>query len=225
MEELRASRLSRDRDGAVWFETPEARALDREGERGLGRHPLNGEPITSARTSRTHRLCLEERGFDLKINVWARTPLSPAADEDRLAGARDHEDRWSVVLYSTSASCHGRVFLTRMGRRTGSSCSDVLEAVGKDATRILLLSAARSQLDFDFELAGAAIERQPVYYVQLRARRGSRHLPHGADAASRSTAAELAALTNPASMRSSSSVCAPRGCFADIVGSPRRCTC
>ena len=44
---------------------------------------------------------------------------------------------------------------------------DVLDAVGKDAARFLLLQrGADSQLDFDFELAVQQSNDNPVYYVQ-----------------------------------------------------------
>src|SRR2546425_12470051 len=70
LEELRGRGCLVDRDGAVWFETPEARALDREGEEGRAVIRSHGDPTYLGTDIAYHRLCLEERGIDLKINVW-----------------------------------------------------------------------------------------------------------------------------------------------------------
>jgi arginyl-tRNA synthetase len=204
MEELRRRGCLVDRDGAVWFETPEARALDREGEEGWVVIRSNGDPTYLGTDIAYHRLCLEERGFDLKINVWgANTHYHLLQMKIALPALGITEERWSVVLYQYVRFLHEGV-LTRMGRRTGQFLllEDVLEAVGKDAARFLLLQrGADSQLDFDFELAVQQSNDNPVYYVQYAharivsifrtaAERGI--TPDGADLSALITPGELA---------------------------------
>jgi arginyl-tRNA synthetase len=204
MEELRRRGSLVDRDGAVWFETPEARALDREGEEGWVVIRSNGDPTYLGTDIAYHRLCLEERGIDLKINVWgANTHYHLLQMKIALPALGITEDRWSVLLYQYVRFLHEGV-LQRMGRRTGLFLllEDVLEAVGKDATRFLLLQrGADSQLDFDFELAVQQSNDNPVYYVQYAharivsifrtaAERGI--TPDGADLAALATPGELA---------------------------------
>ena len=204
MEELRRRGCLVDRDGAVWFETPEARALHREGEEGWVVIRSNGDPTYLGTDIAYHRLCLEERGVDLKINVWgANTHYHLLQMKIALPALGITEDRWSVLLYQYVRFLHEGV-LQRMGRRTGLFLllEDVLEAVGKDATRFLLLQrGADSQLDFDFELAVQQSNDNPVYYVQYAharivsifrtaAERGI--TPEGADLAALATPGELA---------------------------------
>ena len=204
LEELRGRGCLVDRDGAVWFETPEARALDREGEEGWVVIRSNGDPTYLGTDIAYHRLCLEERGIDLKINVWgANTHYHLLQMKIALPALGIAEERWSVVLYQYVRFLHEGV-LQRMGRRTGLflMLEDVLEAVGKDATRFLLLQrGADSQLDFDFELAVQQSNDNPVYYVQYAhariasifrtaAERGI--TPDGADLSALATPAELA---------------------------------
>ncbi len=204
MDELRRRGCLVDHDGAVWFETPEARALDREGEEGWVVIRSNGDPTYLGTDIAYHRLCLEERGIDLKINVWgANTHYHLLQMKIALPALGITEDRWSVLLYQYVRFLHEGV-LQRMGRRTGLFLllEDVLEAVGADATRFLLLQrGADSQLDFDFELAVQQSNDNPVYYVQYAhariasifrtaAERGM--TPEGADLSVLTTSGELA---------------------------------
>ena len=200
MEELRRRGCLVDRDGAVWFETPEARALDREGEEGWVVIRSNGEPMYLGTDIAYHRLCLEERGFDNKINVWgANTHYHLLQMKIALPALGITEDRWSVVLYQYVRFLHEGV-LQRMGRRTGMFLllEDVLEAVGKDATRFLLLQrGADSQLDFDFELAVQQSNDNPVYYVQYAHARIVSIFRTAAERGVTPEGADLAALTTP----------------------------
>ncbi len=204
MDELRRRGCLVDRDGAVWFETPEARALDREGEEGWVVIRSNGDPTYLGTDIAYHRLCLEERGLDLKLNVWgANTHYHLLQMKIALPALGITEDRWSVLLYQYVRFLHDGV-LQRMGRRTGMFLllEDVLDTVGKDATRFLLLQrGADSQLDFDFELAVQQSNDNPVYYVQYAhariasifrtaAERGI--TPEGADLSLLATPGELA---------------------------------
>jgi arginyl-tRNA synthetase len=204
IEELRRRGVIVEREGAVFFETPEAVALRREGEAGWVLADAKGDPKYLGTDIAYHRLCLEERGIDLKLNVWgANTQYHLLQMKIALPVLGITSDRFEVVLYQFVRFLHDGV-LQRMGRRTGQFLllEDVLEAVGKDAARFLLLQrGADSQLDFDFELAIQQSNDNPVYYVQYAhariasifrtaAERGI--TPEGADLSLLSTPGELA---------------------------------
>jgi arginyl-tRNA synthetase len=204
IDELRKRGVIVEREGVVFFETPEAAALRREGEQGWVLVDANGDPKYLGTDIAYHRLCLEERGIDLKLNVWgANTQYHLLQMKVALPALGITPDRFEVVLYQFVRFLHEGV-LQRMGRRTGQFLllEDVLEAVGKDATRFLLLQrGADSQLDFDFELAVQQSNDNPVYYVQYAhariasifrtaAERGI--TPEGADLSELTTPGELA---------------------------------
>ncbi|MDP9282528.1 MAG: arginine--tRNA ligase [Chloroflexota bacterium] len=200
MEELRRRGCLVDRDGAVWFETPEARALDREGEEGWVVIRSNGDPTYLGTDLAYHRLCLEERGFDLKLNVWgANTHYHLLQMKIALPALGITEDRWSVLLYQYVRFLHEGV-LQKMGKRTGLYLllEDVLDAVGTDAARFLLLQrGADSQLDFDFELAVQQSNDNPVYYVQYAHARIASIFRTAAERGITPEGADLSVLTTP----------------------------
>lgn len=169
IDELKRRGVIVERDGVVFFETPEAVALRREGDEGWVLVDAAGDPKYLGTDIAYHRLCLEERGFDLKLDVWgANTQYHLQQMKIVLPVLGIAPERFEIVLYQFVRFLHEGV-LVRMGRRTGQFLllEDVLEAVGKDATRFLLLQrGADSQLDFDFELAVQQSNDNPVYYVQ-----------------------------------------------------------
>ncbi|HEV8656429.1 MAG TPA: arginine--tRNA ligase [Candidatus Limnocylindria bacterium] len=221
MEELRRRGCLVDRDGAVWFESSEARALDREGEEGWVVIRSNGEPVYLGTDIAYHRLCLEERGIDLKINVWgANTHYHLLQMKIALPALGITEDRWSVVLYQYVRFLHEGV-LQRMGRRTGLFLllEDVLEAVGKDAARFLLLQrSADSQLDFDFELAVQQSNDNPVYYVQYAHARIASIFRTAAERGITPGGADLSVLTTPGELALIKLCLRFPELLADIVG-------
>ncbi len=204
IEALRGRGVIVEREGVVFFETPDAVALRREGEEGWVLIRANGDPTYLGTDIAYHRLCLEERGIALKLNVWgANTQYHLLQMKIALPVLGIPPERFEVVLYQFVRFLHEGV-LQRMGRRTGQflMLEDVLEAVGTDATRFLLLQrGADSQLDFDFELAVQQSNDNPVYYVQYAHARiasifrtaAERGLtPEGADLSVLTTAGEFA---------------------------------
>ncbi|HUG05179.1 MAG TPA: arginine--tRNA ligase [Candidatus Limnocylindria bacterium] len=221
MEELRRRGCLVDRDGAVWFETPEARALDREGEEGWVVIRSNGDPTYLGTDIAYHRLCLEERGVDLKLNVWgANTHYHLLQMKIALPALGITEERWSVLLYQYVRFLHEGV-LQKMGKRTGLylRLEDVLEAVGKDATRFLLLQrGADSQLDFDFELAVQQSNDNPVYYVQYAHARIASIFRTAAERGITPEGADLSVLTTPGELAMIKLCLRLPELLADIVG-------
>ena len=170
IEALRERGVIVERDGVVFFETPEAIALRREGsEEGWVLVDAEGEAKYLATDIAYHRLCLEERGFDLKLNVWgANTQYHLMQMKLALPVLGIELSRFKVLLYQYVRFVHEGV-LTRMGKRTGKFLllDDVIEAVSKDVARFFFLQAsADRQLDFDLELAVQQSNENPAYYVQ-----------------------------------------------------------
>lgn len=170
IEVLKKKGVIVERDGVIFFETPEAAAMRRDqGEEGWVLVDANGDPKYLGTDIAYHRLCLEDRGVDLKLDVWgANTQYHLAQMKVVLPVLGIDPDRFEVVLYQYVRFLKEGV-LTRMGRRTGQYLllEDVLDAVGADVARFFLLQrGADSPLDFDFELAVQQSNDNPVYYVQ-----------------------------------------------------------
>ena len=172
IQELRKRGVIVERDGVVFFETPEAAALRRE-ETAEGWVLLDRSDDPPAKYLATdiayHRLCLEKRGVGLKLNVWgANTQYHLQQMKLALPVLGIDPSRLEVILYQYVHFIKEGV-LTRMGRRTGQYLllEDVIDAVGADVTRFFLLQrGADSPLEFDFELAVQQSNDNPVYYVQ-----------------------------------------------------------
>ncbi len=182
-----------ERDGAVWFDAPDV-PEDKEGWVVIR---SNGDPVYLGTDIAYHRLCLERRGFDRKLNVWgANTHYHLLQMKIALPALGIDETRWGVVLYQYVRFLHEGV-LKRMGRRTGAFLllEDVIDAVGRDVTRFFMLqSSADRQLDFDFELAVQQSNENPVYYVQYAHARIASILRTAAQAGLTSEGADVALL-------------------------------
>lgn len=165
LAELRRLGKIYDRDGAVWFEASQE-IDDKEGWVVVR---SNGEPTYFGKDIAYHRLSLTERGVDVKVDIWgANTHYHVIRMREAMKALGFGEERWRVVLYQYVRFLHEGA-LVRMGRRLGQfiTLEDVLEGVGKDATRFFLLQrSADAQLDFDFELALQQSNENPVYYAQ-----------------------------------------------------------
>jgi arginyl-tRNA synthetase len=169
IEEMRKRGVIVERNSVIFFETPEAVALRREGNEGWVLVDADGDPKYLATDIAYHRLCLEERGFDLKLDVWgANTQYHFAQMKIALPTLGIDPSGVEVVLYQYVRFVHEGV-LTRMGKRTGRFLllEDLIDAVGTDVTRwFFLQSSADRALDFDLELAITQSSENPAYYVQ-----------------------------------------------------------
>jgi arginyl-tRNA synthetase len=164
LAELRTSGKVYDRDGAVWFEASET-VDDKEGW-VLVRS--NGEPGYLGKDIAYHVQSLRDRGFDKKIDIWGSNTHYHLIQMRAALQALGVLEKFEVVLYQYVRFLHEGV-LKRMQRRTNQFLllEEVIEAVGKDATRYFFLqSSADRQLDFDLELAVQQSNENPVYYVQ-----------------------------------------------------------
>ncbi len=164
LDELRRLGKVYEKEGAVWFEATEA-VDDREGWVVVR---SNGEPTYLGKDIAYHRLCLRKRGLDLKLDVWGANTHYHLIQMRAAMQALGLEDGLRVILYQYVRFLHEGA-LKRMGKRLGQfiTLEDVIDGVGKDAARFLLLQrSADAQLDFDFELALQQSNENPVYYAQ-----------------------------------------------------------
>ena len=164
LAELRKLGKVYDKDGAVWFEASES-VDDKEGW-VLVRS--NGEPGYLGKDIAYHLQSLRDRRFDKKIDIWGSNTHYHLIQMRAAMQALGLLEKFEVVLYQYVRFLHEGV-LKRMQKRTNQFLllEEVIEAVGKDATRYFFLqSSADRQLDFDLELAVQQSNENPVYYVQ-----------------------------------------------------------
>ena len=116
-----------------------------------------------------HRNKLEQRGFDLAINIWGADHHGHVA---RLKAAMDAlgldgEHRLDIVLMQLVKLTRGGE-VVRMSKRTGKAISltDLLDEIPVDAARYFFNSRPESPVEFDLELAVRQDSENPVYYVQ-----------------------------------------------------------
>ena len=200
IEELRKRGVIVERDGVVFFETPEAVALRREGDEGWVLADAQGEPKYLGTDIAYHRLCLEERDFDVKLDIWgANTQYHLQQMRIALPALGIDPSRFEVVIYQYVRFVHEGV-LTRMGKRTGLYLllEDVIDAVGKDVARwFFLQSSSDRALDFDIELAIKQSSENPAYYVQYAHARIASILRTGRERGLSSDGADVGLLAAP----------------------------
>jgi len=153
-----------EREGAVWFVSS-----------GLGDDKDNvlirsdGEPGYLASDIAYHYDKFIQRGFDQVIDVWGadhqgHVPRMKAAM--RAIGV--NPNNLVLIVYQLVTLKRGGE-VVRLSKRSGDiiTLREVLEEIGPDAVRFLLLArAADSQMELDLDLAKEQSSENPVYYVQ-----------------------------------------------------------
>jgi arginyl-tRNA synthetase len=166
---LRQGEYLTEREGAVWFTSPE---LDADAV--LIRSPEvipdpDKRPTYLASDMAYAWNKLVQRGFERAIYVWG---ADHHGDVPRVkAGVKAiglDPERVVLILYQmVSLKRSGED--VRMSKRAGEfvRLQELLDDVGPDATRFfLLLRSADSQMEFDVDLAKKQSDENPVYYVQ-----------------------------------------------------------
>ena len=192
---LRASGHIEERDGALWLRS---RDLGEDIDSVVVRS--NGLPTYFGVDIAYHRLCLEGRGFDRKIDIWGANTHGHLRRMRTALAALELSDRWDVVLYQYVRFLHEGVLL-KMGKRLAQFLllDDVIDAVGVDVARWFFLQASADRnLDFDFELAVQQSNDNPVYYVQYAHARISSIFRTAADRGVTAEGADVGLLTDPA---------------------------
>ena len=181
IEKLTELGYTYEKDGALWLKTADilAQSLKKAGktEEEIAKLELKDDVLRRANGFYTyfasdiayHRNKLEERGFDLAINIWGADHHGHVA---RLKGALDALDlngaeRLDVVLMQLVKLLQNGTEV-RMSKRTGKmiSLSNLLDEVPADSARYFFNSRPESTVEFDMELAKRQDSENPVYYVQ-----------------------------------------------------------
>jgi len=153
-----------ERDGAVWFASSE---LGDEKDNVIIRS--DGEPGYFASDISYHYDKFVIRGFDRVIDVWGADHQGHVPRMKTALRAIDVDpDRLVIILYQLVTLRRGGE-IVRLSKRSGDivTLRDVLEEIGPDAVRFLLLArASDSQMDLDLDLAKEQSSENPVYYVQ-----------------------------------------------------------
>ena len=164
LEKLKASNITYEKDGALWIKSTE---FGSEKDDVLVR--ANGIPTYFAADIAYHRNKLEERDFDLAINIWGADHHGHIA---RMKGAMEavgiSGDKLDVlVIQLVRLMRNGEI--ARMSKRTGKmiTLADLIDEIGIDAARFFFnMRAAGSHMDFDLDLAVSQTNENPVFYVQ-----------------------------------------------------------
>ncbi len=164
LEKLKKSNITYEKDGALWIKSTE---FGSEKDDVLVR--ANGIPTYFAADIAYHRNKLEERNFDLAINIWGADHHGHIA---RMKGAMEavgiSGDKLDVlVIQLVRLMRNGEI--ARMSKRTGKmiTLADLIDEIGVDAARFFFnMRAAGSHMDFDLDLAVSQTNENPVFYVQ-----------------------------------------------------------
>ena len=164
LDKLKNSNITYEKDGALWIKSTE---FGSEKDDVLVR--ANGIPTYFAADIAYHRNKLEERNFDLAINIWGADHHGHIA---RMKGAMEavgiSGDKLDVlVIQLVRLMRNGEI--ARMSKRTGKmiTLADLIDEIGVDAARFFFnMRAAGSHMDFDLDLAVSQTNENPVFYVQ-----------------------------------------------------------
>lgn len=150
------------KDGATWFKSS---AFDDEKDRVLIK--ANGE-MTYFMSDVAYHYNKMERGFDHLINIWGADHHGYVARCEAMLAAWGWPGALEIVL-GQLVNLFRNGEPVRMSKRTGEMVTfeELIDEVGVDATRYLLLSKSSDQpVDFDIEVAKKQDNTNPVYYVQ-----------------------------------------------------------
>lgn len=149
-------------EGATYFKSS---ALGDEKDRVLIKQ--NGE-LTYFMSDVAYHYDKMQRGYDLLIDIWGADHHGYIPRCKAMMAAWGYPEALEVVLGQlVTLYRDGKV--VRMSKRTGEMITfrELIEEVGADATRYMMLSRSSDQsIDFDIEVAKKKDSSNPVYYVQ-----------------------------------------------------------
>ena len=151
-----------EKDGATWFKSS---ALGDEKDRVLIK--ANGE-MTYFMSDVAYHYDKKMRGFDHLINIWGADHHGYVKRCECMLEAWGWPGDLEIVL-GQLVNLFRDGEAVRMSKRTGEMVTlrELVEEVGVDATRYLMLSRSSDQpIDFDIEVAKKKDNSNPVYYVQ-----------------------------------------------------------
>jgi len=152
------------RDGAVWFTSTD---LGESKDNVLIR--TDGQPTYYATDIAYHYDKFIKRGFDRVIDIWGADHQGHVSRvKAAVTAVGGDASALDVLLYQLVTLRRGDVVVP-LSKRAGEivTLRDVVDEVGRDATRFFfLLTGANQTMDFDLELAKKQSDENPVYYVQ-----------------------------------------------------------
>ncbi len=184
LQMLRDTGYVTERDGAVWFTTP-----DLDADAVLIRSPQvipepDERPTYLASDVAYVWDKLVERGFDKAIYVWGADHHGDVPRVKAVTKALGLDpERVVLIIYQMVNLKRGGADV-RMSKRAGEfvTLRELLDEVGPDPIYFLLLTRTiDATIDFDLDLAVEQSDKNPVYYVQYAHARISSVLRYAAD--------------------------------------------
>ncbi len=152
-----------EHEGATWF-----RSTDFGDDKDRVLKKADGSYTYFAADVAYHWNKLDERGFDLVIDIWGADHHGYVKRMEAGVAALGHPGKLHLVIGQlVNLFSNGEV--VRMSKRTGEMVTfeDLLDEVGPDAARYFFLRRSTDQaLDFDIALAKEQSSDNPVFYVQ-----------------------------------------------------------
>ena len=151
-----------EKDGAAWFKSTEfGDDKDRVVVKSDGQKTYFGSDIAY------HKEKLD-RGFDKLIDIWGADHHGEVARTKGALEALGYKEKLDIILTQFVRVVKDGEEM-KMSKRAGTyvSVDDLIDEVGKDATRFFfLMHSADTHMNFDLDLAKEKSEKNPVYYVQ-----------------------------------------------------------
>jgi len=192
---LREAGYIYEHEGATWF-----RSTDFGDDKDRVLLKADGSYTYFAADVAYHWNKLEERGFDVVIDIWGADHHGYVKRMEAAVAALGHPGKLKLIIGQlVNLFRNGEV--VRMSKRTGEMVTfeDLLDEVGPDAARYFFLRRSTDQaLDFDIALAKEQSSDNPVYYVQYAHARICSILRKAADAPEAEDVSALAAALVPA---------------------------
>jgi len=159
---LREKNLIYEKEGATWFKSTEfGDDKDRVVIKSDGQKTYFGSDIAY------HKEKID-RGFDKLIDIWGADHHGEVTRTKGALAALGYENKLNVILTQFVRVLKDGQEM-KMSKRAGTyvSVDDLIDEVGKDATRFFfLMHSADTHMTFDLDLAKERSEKNPVYYVQ-----------------------------------------------------------
>ena len=161
-DKLRAAGKLFEADGALWFRTTD---YGDDKDRVLVKSDGSFTYFASDIAYHSNKF---DRGFDRLIDIWGADHHGYIPRMQAAVEAMGHKGQLDVPLGQLVNLLRGGKPV-RMSKRKGTMITfeELLEMVGKDATRFTLLSRSSDQeVDFDIDVVTRQSSDNPVFYVQ-----------------------------------------------------------
>jgi arginyl-tRNA synthetase len=206
MQKLTDAGLTYEQDGATWFAATKL-GLDKDAVliRSAQVIPNPEERPTYLASDVAYVWNkLAVRNYDRAIYVWGAGHHGDVPRVYAVAKALGLDtDRMTILIYQNVQLTRGGEKVT-MSKRGGTfiSTDDVLDEVGADAVRFMLVTtSANAPMDFDLELAVKESNENPVYYVQYMHARIAGILRNAAEQGIVRADADMNLLQHPAELQ------------------------